>query len=403
MAQGDAVRTKSLSRAQIQFVDDTVLTLAPESRVAIDEYIYDAAKSKRQATVELFRGLAHFVVAKILQAEPDFIMKTHTGVLGVRGTRWYAQLTPLHTDIYNEEGKTEVHNLFPEVPGKVTLTGMEFTRVGINLPPTLPLPITKDDLLQLRVQFSHSAGAGGDRGSVSPLETGALATNPALGPGVGTVGPGAGTGPGGGATGPNNPAISLFTQNPLVNNPAINPLIPSSPSPPLGPISNTYAFTMDLYGYSTNTISLPGNANSSSAYWGQLTGVDPEYFTTSGSGTRASASFTGPTGTANTFTASDILSGTVSGLSGQSLTGTYSGTFTNSVGYTGTLSGPITINPNGTFSYSYTNLSGSNGTYTVTGAGSTTGTPGTYFNETASGSLNNDFRLRGPDADYHQQ
>ena len=174
--QGDAVRTKSLSRAQIQFLDDTTLTLAPESRVAIDEYIYDAAKSKRQATVELFRGLAHFVVAKILQAEPDFIMKTHTGVLGVRGTRWYAQLTPLHTDIYNEEGKTEVHNLFPEVPGTVTLTGMQFTRVGINLPPTLPLPITQEDLLQLRVQFSHSAGAGGDHGSVSPLETGTLGT-----------------------------------------------------------------------------------------------------------------------------------------------------------------------------------------------------------------------------------
>src|SRR5208337_2538263 len=159
--QGDAVRTKSLSRAQIRFVDDTALTIAPESRVAIDEYIYDAAKSKRQATVEVFRGIVHFVVTKILQTEPDFIMKTHTGVLGVRGTGWYAQLTALHTDIYNEQGTTEVHNVFPEVPGKVTLTGMEFTRVGINLPPTLPLPITPQDLQQLRIQFSTSPGAGG--------------------------------------------------------------------------------------------------------------------------------------------------------------------------------------------------------------------------------------------------
>ena len=171
-----------------------------------------------------------------------------------------------------------------------------------------------------------------------------------------------------------------------MNNPAINPLVPTSPSPPLGPISSAYAFTIDLYGDRTNTITSPGNANSISAS-GILTGVDPEYFTSSGSGTRASASFTGPTGTATTFTATNILSGTVSGLSGQTLTGTYSGTFTNSVGYTGTFSGPITINPDGTFTYSYTNLSGSNGTYTVTGAGSATGTPGTYFTETASGSL----------------
>ena len=112
--QGDAVRTKSLSKAQIRFVDDTVLSVAPESRVAIDEYVYDAAQSKRQATVEVFRGMVHFVVSKILQTEkPDFIMKTHTGVLGVRGTSWYAQLTALDTDIYNEQGTTEVQNLFP--------------------------------------------------------------------------------------------------------------------------------------------------------------------------------------------------------------------------------------------------------------------------------------------------
>ncbi len=155
--QGDAVRTKSLSKAQIHFVDDTVLDVAPESRVAIDEYVYDAAKGKRQAVVEIFRGLVHFAVNKIAQNEkPDFIMKTHTGVLGVRGTAWYAQLNPLNTDIYNERGITEVQNLFQEVPGKVTLTGMEFTRVGLNLPPTLPLPITQRDMQQLWIQFRTS-------------------------------------------------------------------------------------------------------------------------------------------------------------------------------------------------------------------------------------------------------
>jgi hypothetical protein len=57
------------------------------------------------------------------------------------------------------------------------------------------------------------------------------------------------------------------------------------------------------------------------------------------------------------------------------------------VGDSGTFSGSITINPNGTFSYSYNNLSGGNGTNTFTGTGSTSGTPGTYFSQTALGSL----------------
>ncbi len=377
--QGDAVRTKSLSKAQIRFVDDTVLAVAPESRVAIDEYIYDAAKNKRQATVEVFRGMVHFLVSKILQTEkPDFIMKTQTGVLGVRGTGWYAQLTALGTDIYNEHGTTEVQNLFPEVPGKVTLTGMQFTRVGFNLPPTLPLPITEQDLLQLRGLFSHYNGGGG--GAASPLETGALG--------------------GGGGPGPlllgtlftqntpaNNPSFNLYTANNLVNNPVNNPNIPITPGPAPGPMSSSYNFTMDLNGYYTNTATSLGNANISLSYWGQLTGVDPEYFTASGSGTRSGTLFPLSSGTYPTATVTDILSGTVSGVSGGTLTGTYSASLTTSNGTTGTFSGPITINPNGTFSYSYTNLSGSNGTLTDTGTGSASGTPGTYFTQTAVGSL----------------
>jgi len=389
--QGDAVRTKSQSRAQIRFMDDTVLTLAPESRVAIDEYTYDPGKSQRQATVEVFRGMVHFLVSKILQTEkPDFIMKTHTGVLGVRGTGWYAQLTPLSTDIYNEHGTTQVQNLFPEVPGIVTLTGLEFTRVAFNLPPTLPMPITQQDLLQLKVFFSHFNGGGG---GASPLATGPLAGGGGPGTLLGTLftlnnevnNPA------------NNPTFTVYTSNTGLNNPANNPLIPSpTPGPAPGPSPGTYDFSMDLYGYRTDTIttsatgSTPGIANSISANWGELTmtSAAPEYFTTSGSGTRTSLSYTGSVGSTSNYTATDVLSGIVSGVLGSTtLTGTYSATFTNSKGTSGTFSGPITINPDGTFNFNYTNLTGSNGTYTVTGTGSSSGTPGTYFTQSASGSI----------------
>ncbi|MFH1594779.1 MAG: FecR family protein, partial [Pseudomonadota bacterium] len=84
---GDVLRTKSLSRAQLTFMDNTVITVAPESRLAIEEYLFDPAKSKRSAVLQLFQGLAHVVITKLFQVEqPDFIIKTHTAVLGVRGT-----------------------------------------------------------------------------------------------------------------------------------------------------------------------------------------------------------------------------------------------------------------------------------------------------------------------------
>ena len=38
---GDVIRTKSLSKAQITFIDKSTLTISPESRVAIEAYMVD--------------------------------------------------------------------------------------------------------------------------------------------------------------------------------------------------------------------------------------------------------------------------------------------------------------------------------------------------------------------------
>jgi hypothetical protein len=76
---GDVLRTKSQSKAQITFIDRTTLAIAPESRVAIEAYMFDPAKKKRNAVLQLFRGLAHLVVSKVYKVvKPDFVVKTHT-------------------------------------------------------------------------------------------------------------------------------------------------------------------------------------------------------------------------------------------------------------------------------------------------------------------------------------
>ena len=43
---GDVVRTKTLSKAQITFVDNSVMTISPESRVGIEAYMFDPAQNK---------------------------------------------------------------------------------------------------------------------------------------------------------------------------------------------------------------------------------------------------------------------------------------------------------------------------------------------------------------------
>ncbi len=166
--QGDVIRTKSTGKVQLHFQDDSILTIAPDSRVVINEYVYNPESQQRQAHLKIFHGLVHTLVNKVFKREaPDFTVETQTAVIGVRGTDYYTLVAPTLSDIYNNSGSTEVRNVFAEVPGKVILKGKEFTQVGRNLPPTLPMPITDEDIHWIKRQMApqiagRGSGSGGN-------------------------------------------------------------------------------------------------------------------------------------------------------------------------------------------------------------------------------------------------
>lgn len=159
---GDVVRTKSKSKAQVKFVDDTTITLAPESRVAVADYMYDGARGQRRAVLRLFRGLVHTAVTRLLKVqEPDFIMETHTAVMGVRGTNWYSLLMPNFTSIYLVDGLLEAKSNNPKIPAVLLLEALHFTQVMMGMQPQLPKPITPAmlELLQRMMDTGIRDGA----------------------------------------------------------------------------------------------------------------------------------------------------------------------------------------------------------------------------------------------------
>jgi len=198
----DVIRTKSLSKAQITFIDNSILTISPESRIAIEAYTVDLAQGKRQAVLEIFQGLAMAVVNKIFTAgEPDFIVKTHTAIMGVRGTEIGIRVHPNSSTIMNFQGLTQVGNIFPEVgqlsgnsskaahtfgplndkSGRwVFLKDMQATTVDRNLPPTLPYGISMGDrelfLRQLTSTVPQTSkvyqGTDNSRGAALPAAVG---------------------------------------------------------------------------------------------------------------------------------------------------------------------------------------------------------------------------------------
>jgi hypothetical protein len=244
----DIIRTKSLSKAQITFIDNSVITISPESRIAIETYMVDLAQGKRQAVLEVFQGLALALVNKIYKAEePDFVIKTHTAIMGVRGTEIGIRVHPNSSTIMNFKGLTQVGNIFPEVSqlflkafkvaysfgplndksGRwVFLKDMQGTTVDRNLPPTLPYGITSQDRDLFMRQLTTTAPQSktsqdtARRAALSP----AAATMPVS---VNLPGPQAIL------TILNTVTVPPAVTQPTVTPPAVTPSQPATPSPSL--------------------------------------------------------------------------------------------------------------------------------------------------------------------------
>lgn len=170
VAKGDVIRTKSNGKVKVALADESVLTIAPSSRVALTEFAYAPEQGQRQASIKIFYGLIHTLVTKIFKKEePDFVVETNTATIGVRGTDYYTLVAPDASDIYNHTGKTEVRNIFPEIAGTVILEGLAYTRVGLNLAPTVPIPITLDDIKWLDGQMAPKMTMAPDTGGKPQL------------------------------------------------------------------------------------------------------------------------------------------------------------------------------------------------------------------------------------------
>ena len=157
---GDIIRTKAKAKAQLTMVDDSIITLAPESRLAIADYLYNPAREDRHAVVRLFRGLVHIVVNRIIKTEePDFILETHTATVGVRGTSFYNLTTPISTITAVPHGTVFVTPHIPGGQGRL-LHSMQF----IQTPKPFLVQALTTDLLRKLEQMMDTGLAGQEFG-----------------------------------------------------------------------------------------------------------------------------------------------------------------------------------------------------------------------------------------------
>jgi hypothetical protein len=181
---GDVIRTKSGAKAQLSMVDASVITLAPESRLAVADFQYNPAQGERRAVLRLFRGMVHTVVNRIIKTEePDFIMETHTATIGVRGTDWYTLLGPNATGVYLPKGILGVSSNLPAVRGSIRLQSGFFTQVLQGMPPSMAQALTPDILRMLERLMDTGLSSGGLEFGAPASGTGAQYKTPLTLPG----------------------------------------------------------------------------------------------------------------------------------------------------------------------------------------------------------------------------
>ncbi|MCX5893833.1 MAG: hypothetical protein NTW80_12870, partial [Deltaproteobacteria bacterium] len=357
------------------------------------------AKGKRSAMLQLFQGLAHVVVSKLFKvSEPDFVVKTHTAVMGVRGTEIGIRLHPNSSTILNFEGHTEVGNIFPEVgdllfkkaykiafswggPSSLHLRNMQGTTVFSGLPPTQAYTISPGEKQQFMGQvgglIGQSSSGGGTQTGGGGGGSGGSSSYSVMPAGVDSGGVG-------------NPTP---TTTPIPLNLAIEPtvFVPTTeptPTPPTPPTPGTYSLSATTYSKWDSTAATGGLSSTvNSTGWAQTTSSwssSPLYYTSNS--TNASRTWSqGALLSSSSGTASGTLTGSVYGIPGSTLTGAGTYTGMSSYGSSATLPGTIVVDPSGQLTFTYSGGTLSSNASLVSGSGTIVYTPGAYFGQSTDG------------------
>lgn len=137
---GDELRTNDASRVKIQFADGTVVTIGPDSRMAIASYAVGAGGTRTEGILSDVLGAVRAVVTP----GGTFEIRTTTAVASVRGTDWIVEATPKATSVLVLAGAVAVTGLGPDAAGEVLVEAGAPLRAADPVPAPAPPPAGAD-------------------------------------------------------------------------------------------------------------------------------------------------------------------------------------------------------------------------------------------------------------------
>jgi FecR-like protein len=150
----DTVQTSSNSTLGITFNDSTTFNLSANSKITIDNYVYEEGGGKNAAAFDIAKGTVAFVAAAVAKTG-DMKITTPTATLGIRGT---TGLVEVPEDAAATSANNVAIKLYPDADGRVGRIEVN-DRTGLRL----------GALTQGASGFTIRPGSGGARFAAVPL------------------------------------------------------------------------------------------------------------------------------------------------------------------------------------------------------------------------------------------
>jgi FecR-like protein len=155
----ERIHTTPSGTVQLLFVDKSTLSIAPNTNILIDEYVYDPRSNSGHMLTNLTEGALRFV-GGALSHQGEASITTQDAAIGIRGGTVTVVRGPNGTKVIDHFGIMTINN----GAGTVTISrpGFFVTILNWNSPPSEPQRVTAEEIAYyLKLLTSHPGENGG--------------------------------------------------------------------------------------------------------------------------------------------------------------------------------------------------------------------------------------------------
>ena len=165
----ERIHTSSTGSMQLLFLDKSTLSVAPNTSLVINEFVYDPASKSGHMLTKLTQGTLQYIGGE-LSHQGAVTIATPLATIGIRGAIGIADVQKELTFISQSGGKFHIENGGGSMD--VTRPGFVVTVVDWNTAPGQPVPVTADKVADkviryienLSSKFGQDGGVPGFKG-----------------------------------------------------------------------------------------------------------------------------------------------------------------------------------------------------------------------------------------------